>query len=177
MSNRRIRRAESLTESSEQALLVQRSKKIAIFMEAVVPLHIATLRRRGGPTAQEHERIKAFGFDFGSYADRLFTTEPPRPATREAERAPGTDEVLSELAFALAVASFQPGGVKFWGLHFETAPCSAEEAADSEQRYKQHILDLARADFAARAASGESPDALPPAPEEGHGQRTGGPGH
>jgi hypothetical protein len=96
-----------------------------------VPLEIATLRARGGPTDTDHEACRQFAWIDGEEI-------PPDPDD-ETECLPmrrhrsvigeqgdtmlygGPNQVrlLADLARVIAVLAFQPGGIRFGGQHWE----------------------------------------------------------
>jgi hypothetical protein len=85
---------------SEQAL--------PMFLQVTVPVRIAELAEAGGATEADVARVQGYVEDFNTDGDALLFR-------REGK----TGELAGKLADALAVLAFQPGGVRFAGLHFE----------------------------------------------------------
>ena len=74
-----------------------------------VPLEIDNLKRQGGPTEWQIEQVQERNAEFH------------RPDVSEGIffRLPETRRAITMLIEMLAVLAFQPGGVKFAGLHFD----------------------------------------------------------
>jgi len=90
-----------------------------------VPLLIAEMARRGGPADEDYARVASYTNDLAYHGDDLLY----------ASRKPGeTSCRFQQVAEAIAVLSFCPGGIAVFGLHFDGAavqdPVAREEAED-----------------------------------------------
>lgn len=74
-----------------------------------VPLAIAELRAQGGPQSWDTARARRAVMLLAEQGDILLYGDAPGQ----------TGHVCAELAFALAVLAFQPGGVRFGGEKWE----------------------------------------------------------
>jgi hypothetical protein len=83
---------------------------LAATLELAVPLCIADLRAAGGPREEDRERARRFADELASHGDELLY--------RSREKG-GSAALFAELARALAVLAWQPGGVRFAGLRWE----------------------------------------------------------
>lgn len=89
---------------------VEKDSLLSIFLLYSVTLQIAELQRAGGPSDADRERAAAFASVLGPSGDNLlFRSEQPGR----------TADLANELAFAVAVLAFQPGGIEVFGRHFE----------------------------------------------------------
>lgn len=86
----------------------QTSELLRAFLETAVTLHVAELRRQGGPTAADLSRVRESLPLLLEHGDALFFKEKGR-----------TGQVATAVAEAMAVLAFAPGGVTAFGLHFE----------------------------------------------------------
>ena len=84
---------------------------LAIALSAAVPLHIAELQRRGGPTLADVERARAFAVELASHGDDLQFGNKKKGAVAA---------LFNGTAFSIAVCSFSPGGVTIFGEHWES---------------------------------------------------------
>jgi hypothetical protein len=80
---------------------------------ATVPLLIHEMRRRGGPDAADWGRCLELGQRIAECGDRILYRSGKRGETAA---------LVTDLARALALLAFVPGGVTFLGLHFEATP-------------------------------------------------------
>lgn len=78
-------------------------------LQIAVPLAIAELQSRGGPTDRDVAEARAFSSELGSRGDILLY------GGRRGEAA----ALFARLARALAVGAFCPGGVSFVGARWE----------------------------------------------------------
>lgn len=76
-----------------------------------VPLRILEIKSRGGPTDTDFERAKAFGPVLAEKGDVLMFG-----GKKKGEAA----HLFNELAYAMAVMSFVPGGLNFFEDHYES---------------------------------------------------------
>jgi hypothetical protein len=83
---------------------------LRIALSASVPLRIADFQRRGGPDDADFERIRGFAQVLGEKGDVL-----QFGGKKKGEPA----ALFNQLADALAVMAFCPGGVKFGDEHWE----------------------------------------------------------
>jgi hypothetical protein len=83
---------------------------LPIALEAAVLLRIAQLRKHGGPTAVDFEQARAFSQTLAEKGDVLMYG-----SKKKGEAA----ALFNQLAGALSVMAFVPGGVTFAGYHFE----------------------------------------------------------
>ncbi len=80
-------------------------------LEAGVLLAIADLKRIGGPSDWQRERLrKDYAWLLAEQGDILQFRSEKRGETAQA---------MARLIEAVACAAFQPGGIKVAGLHFE----------------------------------------------------------
>jgi hypothetical protein len=87
-----------------------------------VPLWAELIKQqRGGPDETDCERIKEFGdlIVGPGGEDLLFRSKVPGQ----------TATLFNKLAFAIAVLSFQPGGITTFGLHFESQRSNCTNAS------------------------------------------------
>lgn len=82
---------------------------MAIALQAAVPLHIMELQAKGGPTEHDYARARAAGQLIAEKGDIL-----QYRGGKKGESA----QVFNALAFALAVGSYVPGGIKFLGTRW-----------------------------------------------------------
>ena len=80
---------------------------LALTLEVGVPLVIAQLQRHGGPTEQHLKFARIFARTLGEKGDQLLY------------RGKETAILANQLIEAVAIAAFQPGGIRLLGLHFE----------------------------------------------------------
>ena len=84
---------------------------LAIALSAAVPLHLAALRRRGGPQPSDLELARHASTLLSEHGDILLYRGSKRGQTAE---------IFHAVAFALAVMASQPGGTTCAGSHWET---------------------------------------------------------
>jgi hypothetical protein len=89
---------------------------LSAHLSFAVPFAIAEIRECGGPTEADREFVAAFAQTLGEKGDVLLYGGKKGEA--------GT--LVSQLARALAVLAYQPGGVSVFGLHFEEKPWRRE---------------------------------------------------
>ena len=88
-------------------------------LSVAVPLEIASIRRYYGQPTDYHlelcqqisAKLAGPGVEDLMFADEISRKHKGRAAS-----------MFTDLAWALAVAAFMPGGVNFVGLHFEAQP-------------------------------------------------------
>lgn len=87
-------------------------------LRLAVPLHIAEIRHqiRTEGLTQDHisARLDRATDTLGAYGDALLFT--PGPVSRSRHR---TAQAFNTLAYGLAVAAMQPGGIHYGGVHWE----------------------------------------------------------
>jgi hypothetical protein len=111
-----------------------------------VPLWVHDLYRNGGPTPADWQRLSQMGHIFAERGDVLLFG-----GSRPGE----TAELFNQLAEALALLAFLPGGVRFGRLHFEAQEILTERlGAEKAQRYLRQL----------RRQTSESPPARQPFP-------------
>jgi len=92
-----------------------RNSLLAISLSCAVPLCILELKKRGGPTEADVERVTSeVPRLLGEHGDVLLN--PQRKGTG---KKPKAAEVFNKVAEAIAVLAFSPGGVDIFGMHFE----------------------------------------------------------
>jgi hypothetical protein len=83
---------------------------LAQTLALAVPLIMSEISQRGGPTAEDYARVTSYVDDLTCHGDDLLY----------ANRKPGeTAHRFQQVAEAVAVLSFCPGGITVFGLHFE----------------------------------------------------------
>lgn len=90
------------------------SHPLVICLDAAVPLRIRELAVRGGPTDVDFERVKGYADNIASRADVLMFGG----SKKKGEIA----RLFNELADALAVMAFVPGGVSVFGRRYKAVP-------------------------------------------------------
>jgi hypothetical protein len=85
------------------------NEALAIALAAAVPLRIAELQRKGGPTDAHLAMARAFSTVIAEKGDILLF------GGKKGEAA----QIFNRLAEATAVMAFMPGGVGFYGMHWE----------------------------------------------------------
>lgn len=88
-----------------------REELLRMSVMIAVPLQIAKLQEKGGPNRWQWEWVRDFADELGSKGDILQFKSDTKGETAN---------VFNNFAYALAIMSFAPGGVRFAGLHFET---------------------------------------------------------
>ena len=83
---------------------------LTISLSAAVPLRIMELIRNGGPSQEDFERITSYQEDLTAHGDDLYFRNANNNAT--ATR-------FNQVADAIAVLSFLPGGITAFGMHFD----------------------------------------------------------
>lgn len=83
---------------------------LAPMLALAVPLLIAELAQHGGPTAEDYARVASYGDDLAFHGDDLLYV-----SRKQGE----TAHCFQQVAEAIAVLSFCPGGITVFGLHFE----------------------------------------------------------
>lgn len=81
---------------------------LASTLSIAVPLRILDYEARGGPGAPDFERAREFGVVLASQGDTLLF------GGKKGEAA----SMFNQVADAVAILSFCPGGVKLFGNHF-----------------------------------------------------------
>jgi hypothetical protein len=79
-------------------------------LEASVPLAIAAIQHRGGPTDSDRTMARAWGEELGEKGDQLLF------------RGPDTARLVSQLVQCTAILAFCPGGIHLLNCHFEAPP-------------------------------------------------------
>lgn len=80
---------------------------LSLFLQTTVPLAIVEIQRRGGPNDQDFAEAREFGCELVERGDRLMYQEKD------------TYRMVAKLAYAIATASFVPGGVQVLGVRYE----------------------------------------------------------
>ena len=93
---------------------------LTISLSAAVPLRIIEIIRSGGPTDADFERIQSYREDLTAHGDDLYFQ-----STKKGE----TAHRFNQVADAIAVMSFLPGGVPAFGLRFDGNAMKARMAA------------------------------------------------
>lgn len=83
-------------------------------LRLAVPLHIAEIRAEGLTATQLQARLSRAASDIGQYGDLLMYGGGKTAKTRANLRA-----AFNSLAYGIAVASMQPGGIHYGGIHWE----------------------------------------------------------
>jgi len=83
---------------------------LTMTLGAAVPLRIMELLRKGGPNQEDFERITSYQEDLTAHGEDLFFRHETNHAT--ATR-------FNQVADAIAVLSFVPGGITAFGMHFD----------------------------------------------------------
>lgn len=94
---------------------------LALTLALAVPLLIAEMAQHGGPTAEDYTRVASYADDLAFHGDDLLYTS----------RKPGeTARRFQQVAEAIAVLAFCPGGITVFGLHFEagSSPTGHQQA-------------------------------------------------
>ena len=106
---------------------------LPIAISTAVPLWVYAISQRGGPTADDWQRLPTLGRLIAEQGDHLLHRSP-----REGE----TAHLFNTLAEALALLSFVPGGVSFGKQRFDalqilTGFLGAEQASSYLARIRQ----------------------------------------
>jgi hypothetical protein len=96
------------------------NEHLSSMMTLAVPLYIAMLQDRGGPTAEDMKKAQATSDILGEHGDILL-----HGGGKPGECA----EIFNRTAHAIAVLAFVPGGVELFGARFE-----AERTAEKGER-------------------------------------------
>jgi hypothetical protein len=115
---------------------------LSIGLSAAVPLRIAELQRRGGPTDMDFERIKSVSLLLCEKGDILQFS-----GGKKGEVA----SIFNQLADALSVMAFVPGGVSFDGQHFQ-----ADKGAAGAGRLPRRVHGKENVDAASHPPHGRS---------------------
>lgn len=89
---------------------MQSSELLPISLSAAVPLWIAGLQDRGGPTDKELDELRGFRQELSEHGDRLLFGGKPGEAA----------DMFNRLARSIAILSYCPGGITVFGQHYET---------------------------------------------------------
>lgn len=81
-----------------------------------MPLVIAEMKRRGGPTDTDVEWAREFAWTLAERGDILLYR-----GGKKGESA----EMFNATARAIAILAFSPGGIKLFGQHWEAMPAPA----------------------------------------------------
>jgi len=90
---------------------VKAKELLPLHLDAQIPLYIAELQKKGGPDATDFALVREAGQALAARADRLLH--------RCGKKGEATD-LITALAFGVAVLSFLPGGVTVFGQHWES---------------------------------------------------------
>lgn len=85
---------------------------LPIALEAAVMLRIADLKRLGGPNTADYEAARATADVLASKGDVLMYGSSKRGEVAA---------IFTEVAHAMAVMAFSPGGYTAFGIHFEAS--------------------------------------------------------
>lgn len=83
------------------------------FVAAFVPLHIAKYKQKGGPSPADFDRCREYSQQLGEHGDALLYKIPGQ-----------TSQMMNMLLDAIAILAFVPGGITFFGIHYEENPSS-----------------------------------------------------
>lgn len=83
---------------------------LRMHLEFTVPMCLAEYQAQGGPTIRDYERARAFGIRLAAEGDQLLYRGKPGVAAT----------LVAQLADALAILSYCPGGVTFLGTKWES---------------------------------------------------------
>lgn len=83
-------------------------------LRLAVPLHIAEIRAEGLTARQLQARLSRAASDIGQYGDLLMYGGGKTAKSRANLRA-----AFNSLAYGIAVAAMQPGGIHYGGIHWE----------------------------------------------------------
>ena len=101
--------------------MIPEETPLALTLALAVPLLIAELAQRGGPTAEDYARVASYADDLAFHGDDLLyvSRQPGETALR-----------FQQVAEAIAVLAFCPGGITVFGLHFEagSSPTGHQQA-------------------------------------------------
>lgn len=101
---------------------------LADMLQVAVPLRVAELERAGGPSPVDWAWAEDFGrnSEFANHADELiYRGRTPGKAAR----------MFNEVARALSIMAFLPGGIRFDGTHYRPGPqCGKYDPAPYERR-------------------------------------------
>jgi hypothetical protein len=89
--------------------ILEKETLLELHLAVAVPLEIAYLAERGGPDEYMHDRVRAWSTELGSQGDAI--SYHVKNVSRQ---------MVQRLVEALAIMAFQPGGVTFGQLHFQT---------------------------------------------------------
>jgi hypothetical protein len=81
-----------------------------MFVAVSVPLRMAALQKKGGPSDLDYELARSYSDDVASHGDDLI---------HRGDKVGETARLANGLAHTIAVLAFQPGGVRIFGYHFE----------------------------------------------------------
>src|SRR5437879_5674399 len=120
------------------------SSHLAIALSAAVPLRVLALYERQGPDENDLEAAHQVGTLLASKGDRLlFRSEVPGE----------TADIFNQVAQALAVLSFAPGGVPCFGQHFDAeAILTGFVGEEAAKYYCRRIAGTAHTNQPAEAA-------------------------
>ena len=90
---------------------------LAETLRLAVPLHIAEIRSQNLTSNQFHARLSKAATDIGQYGDLLMYGGGKSAKSRGHLR-----DAFNSLAYGIAVASMQPGGIHYGGIHWEHTP-------------------------------------------------------
>jgi hypothetical protein len=83
---------------------------LSMFVAVSVPLRLAGLQKKGGPSDLDYELARGFAEELAEHGDNLLY---------RGKKSGETARLANGLAHAIAVFAFQPGGVRIFGYHFE----------------------------------------------------------
>jgi hypothetical protein len=84
---------------------------LATSLSMAVTLIIMEMAQHGGPTEDDYKRVKSYQDDLLERGNDLFY-----PSKKEGD----TAKRFNQVADAIAVLSFAPGGITVFGLHFDS---------------------------------------------------------
>lgn len=115
---------------AEQMKLEERSANLlSISLSVAVPLRIHDILQNGGPSDKDLARIRSYQSDLLERGVDLFFL-----------KAGATAERFHQVADAIAVLSFNPGGITVFGQHYDGREVQAQQemtCAHAEQREKE----------------------------------------
>lgn len=83
---------------------------LAIALQTSVALRVMEIKRRGFLTDEEIETAKTISELLGEHADQIL----------QSRKQSKTAEVFNAVTTAIAIASFDPGGISIFGNHWES---------------------------------------------------------
>lgn len=92
-------------------------------LSAAVPLHILSLKEKGGPDSGDFAECGRISDEIGACGDSVLFKTKGKSAN-----------VFNRLAYGMAIMSFCPGGVKAFGLHFQAETSNGMVSGNESDR-------------------------------------------